>query len=119
MTFTESLLSITANPFLLVLLILSAMYFARKPFHKAVYAFSLVLSNALRLFAASVRQAEKKLVERNREVLMAEGLENAERLVEREFDRINAAVVRRGKIVFVSETTFSLTFKFPYLGVIR
>lgn len=94
MTFTESLLSITANPFLLVLLLLAAMYFARKPFHKAVYAFSLVLSNALRLFAASVRQAEKKLVERNREVLMAEGLENAERLVEREFDRINAAVVR-------------------------
>ncbi len=77
-----------------MLLLLAAMYFARKPFHKAVRAFSLVLNNALRLFAASVRQAEKRLVERNREVLMAEGLENAERLVEREFDRINAAVVR-------------------------
>ena len=94
MTFTESLLPITSNPFLLMLLLLAAMYFARKPFHKAVRAFSLVLNNALRLFAASVRQAEKRLVERNREVLMAEGLENAERLVEREFDRINAAVVR-------------------------
>jgi hypothetical protein len=94
MKFTESLLPITSNPFLLILLLLAAMYFARKPFHRAVHAFSLVLNNALRLFAASVRQAEKRLVERNREVLMAEGLENAERLVEREFDRINAAVVR-------------------------
>ncbi len=94
MTFTESLLPITSNPYLLILMLLAAMYFARKPFHRAVHAFSLILSNALRLFAASVRQAEKKLVARNREVLMAEGLENAERLVEREFDRINAAVVR-------------------------
>ena len=94
MKFTELLLPVAPNPILLAALLLAAMYLARKPFHRAVLAFSLVINNALRLSAASVRQAEKKLVERNREVLMAEGLENAERLVEREFERINAAVVR-------------------------
>lgn len=94
MKFTEWFLPVSPNPILLAALLLAAMYLARKPFHRAVLAFSLVINNALRLSAASVRQAEKKLVERNREVLMAEGLENAERLVEREFDRINAAVVR-------------------------
>ncbi len=94
MKFTEWILPVAPNPFLLAALLLAAMYLARKPFHRAVLAFSRVITNALRLTAASVRQAEKKLVERNREVLMAEGLENAERLIEREFERINAAVVR-------------------------
>ena len=81
MKFTELFLPVAPNPILLAALLLAAMYLARKPFHRAVLAFSLVINNALRLSAASVRQAEKKLVERNREVLMAEGLENAERLV--------------------------------------
>jgi len=98
MKFTEWILPVAPNPFLLAALLLAAMYLARKPFHRAVLAFSRVITNALRLSAASVRQAEKKLVERNREVLMAEGLENAERLIEREFERINAAVVRDLKV---------------------
>ena len=48
----------------------------------------------MRFTASSVLLTEKRLVQRNREVLVAEGLENAERLVEREFDRINTAVTR-------------------------
>jgi hypothetical protein len=77
-----------------IVLLLAALYFARKPFHRAVGSIGRILHNAMRLAAASVLSAEKKMVKRNREVLMAAGLENAERLVEREFDRINAAVVR-------------------------
>ena len=93
-----NMLSITSNTFLSmviwIVLLLAALYFARKPFHRAMSSFSRIIHNAMRLTAASVMSAEKKLVQRNREVLMAAGLENAERLVEREFDRINAAVVR-------------------------
>ncbi len=93
-----NMLSITANPFLSmviwIVLLLAALYFARKPFHRVIGSLSKIIYNAMRLTAASVLSAEKKLVQRNREVLMAAGLENAERLVEREFDRINAAVVR-------------------------
>ncbi|MGD8264722.1 MAG: hypothetical protein PVG08_19805 [Desulfobacterales bacterium] len=93
-----NMLSITANPFLSMLvwivLLLAALYFARKPFHRAVGSLSKIIYNAMRLSAASVMAAERRLVKRNREVLMAAGLENAERIVEREFERINASVAR-------------------------
>ena len=93
-----NMLSITPSPFVSVLiwilLILAALYFARRPFHRAVGAFSKIIYNALRLTSASVVQAEKRLIRRNREVLIAAGLGNAERMVEREFDRISTAVVR-------------------------
>ena len=44
--------------------------------------------------ARSVKMAEKKLNERNRDVLLSAGKEQAERLVEREFERIGNAVKR-------------------------
>ncbi|MFZ0611198.1 MAG: hypothetical protein WAM73_03075 [Desulfobacterales bacterium] len=94
MTFTQSLFPVAPHPFLLLALLLAAMYLARKPFQRAVATFGRVIDTALRLSAAAVRQAEKRLAERNREVLLTAGLENAERLVEREFIRIDAAVVR-------------------------
>jgi hypothetical protein len=77
-----------------IVLLLAALYFARKPFHRTVGSLAKIIHNAMRLTATSVHSAERKLAQRNREVLMAAGLEKAERLVEREFDRINSAVVR-------------------------
>jgi hypothetical protein len=97
MTFAN-MLNITSSPALSILiwiiLFLLALYFARRPFHRAVMSFSKIIYNAMRFTAASVLSAEKRLVKRNREVIMAAGLENAERIVEREFDRIAAAVTR-------------------------
>jgi len=97
MTFAN-MLNITNSPALSILiwivLFLLALYFARRPFHRAVMSFSKIIYNAMRFTAASVLSAEKRLVKRNREVMMAAGLENAERVVEREFDRIGAAVTR-------------------------
>jgi hypothetical protein len=93
-----NMLSITPSPYLSVLiwivLGLAALYFARKPFHRAVGSFCKIIYNAMRLAAASVILAQNRIVKRNREVLMAAGLENAERIVEREFDRIATSVVR-------------------------
>lgn len=98
MTFIKSFLGITVNPALSLLiwfvLVLAALYFARKPFHRAIKAFSRLINNAMRFTASSVLLVEKRLVHRNREVLVTEGLENAERMVEREFYRINTAVTR-------------------------
>jgi len=98
MTFIKSFLGITVNPALSVLiwliLVLAALYFARKPFHRAIKAFFRIINNAMRFTASSVLLAEKRLVHRNREVLVTEGLENVERLVEREFYHINTAVTR-------------------------
>jgi hypothetical protein len=97
MTFAN-MLNITSSPALSILiwiiLFLLALYFARRPFHRAVMSFSKIIYNAMRFTAASVLSAEKRLVKRNREVIMAAGLENAERIVEREFDRFGAAVTR-------------------------
>jgi hypothetical protein len=93
-----NMLSITSNPFLSMMiwliLLLATLYFARKPFHRTVGSITKIIQNAMRLTATSVILAERKLSERNREVLMAAGLEKTERLVEREFDRINTTVVR-------------------------
>lgn len=97
MTFAN-MLSITPNPFLSVMisivLLMAALYFARRPFHRSVGSFSKIIHNAMRLTARSVLLAEKKLSQRNREVLIAAGLENAERVVEREFERTSTAMLR-------------------------
>ena len=93
-----NMLSITSNPFLSMMiwiaLLLAALYFARKPFHRAVGALGTIIHSAMRITAASLLSTEKRLVRRNREVLMLAGLEKAERTVEKEFSRINSAVVR-------------------------
>ena len=98
MTTAGFLPTITASPFLStfiwIILILAAMYLARKPFHRCLASFSLIIRNSMRLFAASVKLAEKRLNERNRDVLLSAGRQHAERCVEREFERISNAVQR-------------------------
>jgi hypothetical protein len=94
----ESLQSVTSIPAsylaLLAFGLWLAMYFARKPFHRCMNSMGRILYNGMRLAAASVKLAEKRLGHRNREVLINAGLELSERKVEREFDRISAAVQR-------------------------
>lgn len=90
--------TITDSPFLStfiwIILVLVAMYLARKPSHRCLVSFSLIIRNSMRLFAASVKLAEKRLNDRNRDVLLSAGRQHAERCVEREFERISTAVQR-------------------------
>jgi hypothetical protein len=92
------LFTITPIPFLSVMvwivLSIAAMYFARRPFHESVTSLGRLVYNAMRLTSASVTMTRQRLEARNREVLLAAGLEQAERRVERDFERI-AAVVER------------------------
>jgi len=89
---------IVANPVLSgviwFVLLVFVMYFARSPAHFTIHSFSRVIHNAMRLSARAVMRAESRLNERNREVLLAQGQEAAERIIEREFDRIDATVRR-------------------------
>ncbi|MDH4204325.1 MAG: hypothetical protein OEV45_02245 [Desulfobacteraceae bacterium] len=98
MTTAGFLPTITASPFLStfiwIILILAAMYLARKPSHRCLASFSLIIRNSMRLFATSVKLAEKRLNDRNRDVLLSVGRQHAERCVEREFERISTAVQR-------------------------
>ena len=75
------------------------LYMARHPAHRLILSLAQVLHHALRLGASSIRRAERNLVARNREVLLAAGREAAERQVEREFERIDAAVKRDLSVV--------------------
>ena len=68
------------------------LYFARLPAQKYILAFSKVMHNALRLAANSVKTAEQRLQARNREVLLEAGREATERLIEREFERVENTV---------------------------
>jgi hypothetical protein len=92
------LFTITPVPILSVLvwlvLIITAMYFARRPFHGSMTALSRLIYNAMRLSSASVKMARQRLEVRNREVLLAAGMMHAERRTEREFERIGLAVER-------------------------
>ncbi len=98
MTTLSSLFIITGIPHLDILILATllsvALYLARDPFHRAIRSLSRVVHNGMRLAARSVRISEARLVERNRDVLIAEGKENAERIIEREFERLSNAVNR-------------------------
>ncbi len=86
-----------SSPSVLILTIaaiLLLLYLARKPAHRAISSFFKVISSAMRLSARSVLQAEKRLQQRNRDVLLAEGMLHAERELEREFQRVESIVNR-------------------------
>jgi hypothetical protein len=70
------------------------LYLARYPAHRAIKSLSRVMHNAMRLASRSVLLAEERLVNRNKEVLLAAGRESTERLIEREFQRVDAVVKR-------------------------
>ncbi|MDH3475005.1 MAG: hypothetical protein OEM59_15095 [Rhodospirillales bacterium] len=77
-----------------VLLVILSMYFARVHAHRAILSLSRALYRTLRLGAASTLRAEHRLLLRNREVLLAAGREAKERIIEREFERIDGSVRR-------------------------
>jgi len=80
---------------LLVLIgVIFTLYISRRPAHRAIVSISQVIHNAMRLSANSILSIEKRLEYRNREVLLAAGREAEERMIEREFERINATVRR-------------------------
>jgi hypothetical protein len=75
-----------------IVLAVTSLYFARASAHKAIRATAATLHVSLRFASRAVSRAGKSLAERNREVLLAAGREAKERIVEREFDRVNETV---------------------------
>lgn len=68
------------------------LYTARNHAHSGILSFSEAIHNAFRLSARSIRLLQKILIDRNRNVLLAQGREVSERFIEREFERIDATV---------------------------
>lgn len=67
-------------------------YMARNHAHKGILSFSHAIHNSFRLSARSVKLLRNILVIRNKDVLLAQGREATERMIEREFERIDATV---------------------------
>ena len=82
--------AISAVVWLLIATVL--LYIARVPVHRVLLALSTIIRSTLRMAGRSVTLASERLIDRNREVLLAAGREVAERVVEREFERIDATV---------------------------
>jgi len=72
-----------------VIILIVLLYIARKPAHEAIISVSKILFQAFRLISSSILLAEAKLKERNKEVLLAAGKVETERIIEREFERID------------------------------
>lgn len=78
----------------LVIVMVAILYFARNSAHRLILSLSRAVHNSLRIAARAVLQSEKRLLQRNREVLLAQGREAAEHIIEREFERVNATLHR-------------------------
>ncbi|NNF97925.1 MAG: hypothetical protein HKM93_00965 [Desulfobacteraceae bacterium] len=74
--------------------LLLAMYFARKPFHRSMASFSKIIHSSMRLSAFAVARSAGLLRQRNKAVLMAAGLESADRALHRELERMSTAIER-------------------------
>ena len=90
------LLSITPWPvlsaILWIVLIVTALFFARPTAHALILATGRSLYKIFRSASQAVGKAQTNLADRNKEVLLAAGREAKERIVEREFHRINETV---------------------------
>ena len=75
-------------------LVSALLYLARQPAHLAILSLTRAFYRGFRIAAQSILRAEKNFSLRNREVLLEHGREQKERLIEREFERIENAVRR-------------------------
>jgi len=90
------MLGITPWPFasalLWIILIVAALYLTRNTAHHTIQAAAHALHRSFKVASKAVSHSEKRLEARNRDVLLAAGREAKERIIEREFDRINDTV---------------------------
>jgi hypothetical protein len=75
-----------------IILIVGALYLIRTTAHNTIQAAARGLYRSFRVASTAVTRSEKNLANRNRDVLLAAGREAKERIIEREFDRINETV---------------------------
>ncbi|WP_455375155.1 hypothetical protein [Kaarinaea lacus] len=73
-------------------IIASVLYMGRNSAHGVIKSFTRMLHNGMRLLAYSLERVAHRLSLRNKEVLLAAGREASERMIEREFERIEATV---------------------------
>jgi len=81
-----------ASAILWIVLIVAALYLVRGTAHKTIQAAAQGLHRSFRIASKAVSRSETRMETRNRDVLLAAGRESKERIIDREFDRINESV---------------------------
>ncbi len=81
-----------ASAILWIILIVAALYLIRSTAHKTIHVAAHALHRSLRIASKAVSRSAAILTTRNRDVLLAAGRESKERIIEREFDRVNESV---------------------------
>jgi len=76
------------------IVLVTAMYLARSSAHQSIAAVARSIRAALRMSAASLMALEQRMVKRNKQVILQAGQESTERVIEREFQRVNMIVER-------------------------
>jgi hypothetical protein len=82
-----------SSALLLVVLVL-VMYGARTPAHRVIQGIAKAITQSCKLVADAIGGVQDRLTRRNREVLLSDGLQETERQIEQEFQRISASVER-------------------------
>jgi hypothetical protein len=79
---------------LLTVVLVLVMYGARAPGHRIIQGIAKAITQSCKLTADAIGSVQDRLGQRNREVLLSEGLQETERQIEQEFQRISASVER-------------------------
>jgi len=73
---------------------ITLLYFGRPHAHQLLRGSGQAINASMRLASRSIRQLEERVSQRNRDVLLAQGREETEKAIEREFTRVNSIVER-------------------------
>lgn len=73
---------------------ITLLYAGRPHAHQLLRSTGRAIYGTLRVASASIRQLEQRVITRNRDVLLVAGREEAEKAIEREFNRVNSIVER-------------------------
>ena len=79
---------------LLAVVLVLVMYGARAPAHRVIQGIAKAITQSCKLTADAIGSVQDRLAHRNREVLLSEGLQETERQIDQEFQRISASVER-------------------------
>lgn len=77
-----------------LLVLVTALYLARQPAHQLIKTTGRSIYRFMRSAAKAVAQVERQTINRNKEIILAQGREATEKIIEREFTRINEIVAR-------------------------
>ncbi len=75
-------------------IVIIVLYLGRKQAHQVLHSTGRAIYSTMRLWAMTLNRLEQKLSQRNREILLAEGAQAAQKSIEREFSRVTTLVER-------------------------